>query len=124
MKSLCYHFAIVLLLFVCCWLMSGFTSQLHAQGAVHFYVNSTADDEFAYAWDDTLTPDVDESRDGICGDEKGRCTLRAAIMEAWNMSDNGVPCDINIAVWNYHTYSRTHQSDGLVKNMEHLWDHY
>lgn len=44
-------------------------------------VNSLADDEFAHPWDNPDTP-VDESIDGICGDENGRCTLRAALEEA------------------------------------------
>jgi len=48
-------------------------------------VNSLADDEYAYAWDDPNTPE-DESKDGICKDELGRCTIRAAIDESNNMS--------------------------------------
>ena len=48
-------------------------------------VNSLADDEYSYPWDDADT-EFDESRDGICRDELGRCTLRAAIEEANNMS--------------------------------------
>ena len=48
-----------------------------------YTINSTADDEFAYPYDDPDT-EVDESEDGICGDEQGRCTLRAAIGEAQN----------------------------------------
>ncbi len=48
-----------------------------------YTINSTADDEFAYPYDDPDT-EIDESEDGICGDEQGRCTLRAAIGEAQN----------------------------------------
>jgi hypothetical protein len=48
-------------------------------------VNSLADDEYSYAWDDPNTPE-DESIDGICEDELGRCTIRAAIDESNNMS--------------------------------------
>ncbi|MCZ7611159.1 MAG: T9SS type A sorting domain-containing protein [Ignavibacterium sp.] len=50
-------------------------------------VNSLADDQYAYAWDDPATPE-DESIDGICGDELGRCTIRAAIDESNNMSQS------------------------------------
>jgi len=50
-------------------------------------VNSLADDEFAYAYDDPSTPE-DESMDGICNDELGRCTIRAAIDESNNMSQS------------------------------------
>ncbi len=48
-----------------------------------YTINSTADDEYAYAYDNPNTP-VDESKDGICGDALGRCTLRAAMEEAHN----------------------------------------
>jgi len=44
-------------------------------------VNSNADDEFAHAFDKTLTPE-DEASDGFCADSLGRCTLRAALEEA------------------------------------------
>jgi hypothetical protein len=44
-------------------------------------VNSNADDEFAHAFDKTLTKE-DESSDGFCADSLGRCTLRAALEEA------------------------------------------
>ena len=54
-------------------------------GQVTMTVNSLADDEYSYPWDDSNTT-LDESRDGICRDELGRCTLRAAIEEANNMS--------------------------------------
>lgn len=50
-------------------------------------VNSLADDQYAYAWDDPNTPE-DESIDGICNDELGRCTIRAAIDESNNMSQS------------------------------------
>ena len=48
-------------------------------------VNSLADDIYAYAYDDPSTPE-DESIDGICEDELGRCTIRAAIDESNNMN--------------------------------------
>ncbi|GIV45288.1 MAG: hypothetical protein KatS3mg036_0106 [Ignavibacterium sp.] len=48
-----------------------------------YTINSLADDQYSYAYDDPNTPQ-DESRDGICRDELGRCTLRAAIEEAHN----------------------------------------
>jgi len=51
---------------------------------VSFSVNSLADDQYAYAYDNPNTG-ADESRDGICADELGRCTIRAAIEEAQNM---------------------------------------
>lgn len=57
-------------------------------------VNSLADDQYAYAWDDPATPE-DESIDGICNDELGRCTLRAAIDESNNMD---VPLDLGFSV--------------------------
>lgn len=48
-----------------------------------YVINSLEDDEFSSAYDDPNTP-ADESKDGICGDEMGRCTLRAAMEEAYN----------------------------------------
>ena len=63
-------------------------------GQVSMTVNSLADDEYSYAWDDPDTP-VDESRDGICWDEQGRCTLRAAIEESNNLS---LPAHITFSV--------------------------
>ena len=57
------------------------TSNAFAQEV--YVINSLADDEFSSAYDDPNTP-ADESKDGICGDELGRCTLRAAIEEAYN----------------------------------------
>jgi len=59
------------------------SSILNAQRV--FIIDSLADDEFSYPYDDPDTPD-DESIDGICKDELGRCTIRAAIDEAWNMN--------------------------------------
>ena len=50
-------------------------------------VNSLADDEYAYPYDDPNTPE-DESQDGICNDEMGRCTIRAAIEESYNISQS------------------------------------
>lgn len=57
-------------------------------------VNSLADDQYAYAWDDPNTPE-DESIDGICEDELGRCTIRAAIDESNNMD---TPVDLTFSV--------------------------
>lgn len=54
---------------------------------LNFVVNSLADDQYAYAYDNPNTG-VDESRDGVCGDELGRCTIRAAIEEAFNMAQS------------------------------------
>lgn len=58
-----------------------FTTSILAQEV--YTINSLADDENAYAYDNPDT-DVDESRDGICNDAQGRCTLRAAMEEAHN----------------------------------------
>lgn len=68
---------------------------------LNFVVNSLADDQYAYAYDNPNTG-VDESTDGICADELGRCTIRAAIDEAWNMEQAinltfGVNGTINLA---------------------------
>jgi hypothetical protein len=57
------------------------TTLSHAQEP--YVINSLADDQYSHAYDDPATP-TDESRDGVCRDEKGRCTLRAAIEEAHN----------------------------------------
>jgi hypothetical protein len=51
------------------------------EAQIAFTVKSTADDQFAHAYDDPNTP-ADESVDGTCWDFMGRCTLRAAIEEA------------------------------------------
>ena len=63
-------------------------------GQLNMTVNSLADDEYSYAWDNPDTPE-DESMDGICKDEMGRCTLTAAISEASNM---GSPVNISFNV--------------------------
>jgi hypothetical protein len=52
-----------------------------------FTVNSLDDDINSYPYDDPNTP-TDESVDGICNDESGRCTIRAAIEEANNMNQS------------------------------------
>lgn len=54
---------------------------------VSFTVNSLADDDQSHAWDNPNTS-ADESKDGICQDENGRCTIRAAIEEAENMNQS------------------------------------
>ena len=63
-------------------------------GQVSMTVNSLADDEYSYPWDDPNTT-LDESRDGICRDELGRCTIRAAIEESNNME---VPVELTFSV--------------------------
>jgi hypothetical protein len=76
-----HHFyCFILALFAGCWFAAGLLSPLHAQ--MVSVVNSAENDEFAYAWDDTATENIDESIDGICMDEKKRCTLQAALQEA------------------------------------------
>lgn len=52
---------------------------------VSFSVNSLADDNQSHPYDNPNTP-VDESKDGICQDESGRCTIRAALEESDNMN--------------------------------------
>ncbi|TFH43201.1 MAG: T9SS type A sorting domain-containing protein [ANME-2 cluster archaeon] len=63
-------------------------------GQVNMTVNSLADDEYAYPYDNPDT-EFDESRDGVCNDEMGRCTLRAAIEES-NMME--VPVHLTFGV--------------------------
>lgn len=53
-----------------------------------FAVNSLADDAQSYPYDDPDTTPFDESTDGICADELGRCTIRAAVDEANYMSQS------------------------------------
>ena len=65
----------VILLFVPCLI-------LNAQ--VSFTVNSLADDNQSHPYDNPNTS-ADESKDGICEDENGRCTIRAALEESSNM---------------------------------------
>jgi len=62
---------------------------------LNFTVNSLADDEQSYPWDNPDTPDIDESMDGICNDELGRCTLGAAYGESFNMN---TPVNIDFSV--------------------------
>ncbi|MBI3193471.1 MAG: hypothetical protein HYZ34_03265, partial [Ignavibacteriae bacterium] len=54
---------------------------------LNFNVNSTADDQWAFPYDNPDT-EVDESSDGICRDSLGRCTLNAAVQEAGNIGEN------------------------------------
>jgi hypothetical protein len=61
---------------------------------LNFVVNSLADDEDSYPYDDPNTQ-VDESMDGVCRDALGRCTIRAAIDEAWNLEQ---PVNITFSV--------------------------
>ena len=79
MKKFNLHFYILLFM-----LLMGFAS--YSFGQLNFTVNSLADDSLSYPWDNPDTPDIDESTDGICKDEAGRCTLAAAIGEAANMN--------------------------------------
>jgi hypothetical protein len=81
-------------LFVLSTLMLTFISP-YSFAQLHFTVNSLADDEHAYAYDKPATEDVDESIDGICDDEFGRCTLQAAIGEASNI---GTSVNIDFSV--------------------------
>jgi hypothetical protein len=62
-----------------------FISFFIANAQVSFTVNSLADDNQSHPWDNPNTS-TDESIDGICGDENGRCTIRAAIEEASNIN--------------------------------------
>ena len=65
------------------FLLSTINIQIFSQ--LNFTVNSLADDDQSHAWNNPNTP-TDESEDGICQDENGRCTIRAAIEEAENMN--------------------------------------
>lgn len=72
--------------------LSIFPDIINAQ--LNFTVNTLADDEFSYAWDNPATPE-DESMDGICEDELHRCSLGAAYGESFNMD---IPVNINFSV--------------------------
>jgi hypothetical protein len=78
MQRLASYFMLVLTA-LCCLTIGAADS---ARAQMVSVVNSTADDENSYPWDDPDTEDVDESVDGICRDAAGRCTLRAALDEA------------------------------------------
>lgn len=82
----------VLLLLLFLSIAMVFPSRIFAQ--LNFTVNSLADDEFSYAWDDPSTPE-DESMDGFCEDELHRCTLGAASGESLNMQE---PANISFSV--------------------------
>ena len=69
-------------LFLLIWSCLQITLSTRAQAQMASVVNSLADDDKAYNWDDPTTDMVDESMDGVCKDELGRCTLRAALLEA------------------------------------------
>lgn len=69
-------FITVLLFFIFCVIV---------KAQVSFTVNSLADDNQSHPYDNPNTP-VDESKDGICQDESGRCTIRAALEESDNMN--------------------------------------
>ena len=93
------------------------SSLIKAQAS--FTVNSLADDEYAYAWDDPNTT-ADESRDGICRDELGRCTIRAAIEESNNMQvpltlDFSVSGRIDLIDVLYPTNSSLLKGDGKIE---------
>ncbi|AFH50016.1 Hypothetical protein IALB_2313 [Ignavibacterium album JCM 16511] len=70
-----------LFLFIVVVLLVLFTGFIKPQEV--YTINSLADDQYSYAYDNPNTPQ-DESRDGICRDALGRCTLRAAMEEAHN----------------------------------------
>jgi len=72
------------------------TAQLRLNAQLNFTVNSLADDEHCFAWDDPDTPDIDESIDGICEDENHNCSLRAAIEEAFNL-ESAVDIDFSVS---------------------------
>lgn len=59
-----------------------FHFHVFSQRSAVFVVNSTADDAKSHPWDNPNTISIDESTDGVCGDESQRCTLRAALEEA------------------------------------------
>ena len=61
-----------------------FVPYLILNAQVSFTVNSLADDNQSHPYDNPNTP-ADESKDGICEDENGRCTIRAALEESSNM---------------------------------------
>ena len=90
------HFYALVWVFTMSFGFSGLFCSLHAQMSA--VITSTADDIAAHPWDDPDTEE-DESVDGICNDGLGRCTLRAALEEAANMSNGqGVPCHVTFAV--------------------------
>ena len=62
-----------------------YSVSMHAQ--LNFVVNSLADDQYSHPYDNPNTPQ-DESINGVCGDGQGRCTLRAALEEAYNMNQS------------------------------------
>lgn len=72
-----------------------FLYQPDAHSQMMSSVTSLEDDEKAHPYDIPETMDTDESMDGICSDELGRCTLRAAIEEAANL---GLSADVVINV--------------------------
>ena len=72
----CWKFPAIVICALCMMMSSSLFGQMES------IVNSLADDEFAHPWDNPATTEIDESIDGICGDEQGRCTLRAALEEA------------------------------------------
>jgi hypothetical protein len=64
-----------------------FTTFIAAQEV--YTIDSNADDADSYAYDDPNTP-ADESKDGVCSDKAGRCTLRAAVNEAHNRKTSAI----------------------------------
>ena len=71
-------------LFIICFVLTGGYA---VSQTLNFNVDSPADDEWAFPYDDPETPE-DESVDGICRDSLGRCTLNAAMIEANNMGES------------------------------------
>ncbi len=78
-KAIKMHTVLALILFVI------FPFYVNAQ--LNMTVNSLADDIYSFPYDNPATP-IDESIDGICEDELGRCTIRAAIEESNNIGQS------------------------------------
>ncbi|MFN3871709.1 MAG: T9SS type A sorting domain-containing protein [Ignavibacterium sp.] len=90
--------------------------QINAQ--LNFVVNSLADDENSYAYDDPNTPQ-DESSDGVCADALGRCTIRAAIDEAFIMNQSinltfGVSGTINLLSYLFLPYGSSMSGNNQI----------
>jgi len=83
-----YNITMLSVIILCVFIQTRLNAQMNMT------VNSLADDEYSYAWDDPNTPQ-DESTDGICEDELGRCTIRAALDESSNMD---IPVDLDFSV--------------------------
>ncbi|MBI5215259.1 MAG: choice-of-anchor D domain-containing protein [Ignavibacteriae bacterium] len=78
----CSSLSLIFVLFVI-----GLMQNLVHSQTLNFNVDSPADDQWAYPYDNPDT-ETDESSDGICRDSLGRCTLNAAVQEAGNMGES------------------------------------